>query len=125
MKRMRAKLLWCSLVALLAAGCFFLAAAPPATLADVHRAFGQPPADARIMVRWWWFGPAVKNDELERELRTMKEGGIGGVEVQPVYPLELDNPATGIQNLPYLSDGFLDALRFTGEKTRELGLRYD
>jgi hypothetical protein len=77
------------------------------------------------MVRWWWFGPAVATGELERELRTMKEGGIGGVEVQPVYPLELDNPETGIRNLPYLSDGFIDALRFTGEKTHELGLRFD
>ena len=77
------------------------------------------------MVRWWWFGPAVATGELERELRTMKEGGIGGVEVQPVYPLELDNPETGIRNLPYLSDGFIDALRFTGEKTHELDLRFD
>ena len=122
---MRAKLLWCGVVASLVAGCFLLPAAPPASIADLRRAFEEPPADARIMVRWWWFGPAVTNDELERELRTMKEGGIGGVEVQPVYPLELDNPEQGIRNLPYLSDGFLKALRFTGEKTRELGLRFD
>ena len=126
---MRANLMWCGVAALLAAGCFLMAAAPPAaspaTIADLRRAFEQPPADARIMVRWWWFGPAVTTDELEHELRTMKEGGIGGVEVQPVYPLELDNPEEGIRNLPYLTDGFLDALRFTGEKTRELGLRFD
>src|ERR1017187_223623 len=126
---MRANLSWCGVVALVAAGCFLLPAAPPApspaTIADLRRAFEQPPADTRIMVRWWWFGPAVTTDELEHELRTMKEGGIGGVEVQPVYPLELDNPEEGIRNLPYLTDGFLDALRFTGEKTRELGLRFD
>lgn len=70
------------------------------------------------MMRWWWFGPAVTKPELEREMRLMKEGGIGGFEVQPVYPL-------GFQNTPYLSDEFLDALRFTGEKARELGLRMD
>jgi len=39
------------------------------------------------MMRWWWFGPAVTKPELEREMRLMKEGGIGGFEVQPVYPL--------------------------------------
>jgi hypothetical protein len=122
---MRTNLLWCGAAALLAAGCFLLPAASPGSIADLRRAFEQPPADARIMVRWWWFGPAVATGELERELRTMKEGGIGGVEVQPVYPLELDNPETGIRNLPYLSDGFIDALRFTGEKTHELGLRFD
>lgn len=125
MDRMRANLSWYGVVPLLVAAGFLLPAAPPASIADLHRAFEQPPADARIMVRWWWFGPAVTTDELERELRTMKEGGIGGVEVQPVYPLELDNPQQGIRNLPYLSDGFIDALRFTAEKTRELGLRFD
>jgi len=77
------------------------------------------------MMRWWWFGPAVTKPELEREMRLMKEGGIGGFEVQPVYPLVLDDPEAGFRNLPYLSDEFLDALRFTGEKARELGLRMD
>ena len=58
-------------------------------------------------------------------MRSMKEGGIGGFEVQPTYPLELDDPAHGIRNLPYLSPEFLEMLRFTGEKAKELGLRMD
>jgi hypothetical protein len=95
------------------------------TLTDLKKSFQSPPADARIMVRWWWFGPAVTKPELERELRTMKEGGIGGVEVQPTYPLALDDPATGFHNFRYLSPEFLDALTFTGQKARELGLRMD
>jgi hypothetical protein len=95
------------------------------TVADVRRGFENPPDDARIMMRWWWFGCAVEKSEIERELRTMREGGIGGVEVQPVYPLALDDPEIGFQNLPYLSDGFIDALRFAAEKARELGLRMD
>ena len=68
------------------------AAAVPADLAALKQAFQHPPDDARIMMRWWWFGAAVEKPELEREMRTMKEGGIGGVEVQPVYPLTLDDP---------------------------------
>ena len=99
--------------------------ATPANFAELQRDFQNPPDDARIMVRWWWFGPSVTKTELEREMRLMKEGGIGGFEVQPVYPVELDNPATGIHNFPYLSDEFIDDLRFTGAKARELGLRYD
>ena len=43
-------------------------------------------------------------------MRFMKEGGIGGFEVQPTYALELDDPAKGIKNLPFMSAEFLDAL---------------
>jgi alpha-L-rhamnosidase len=87
--------------------------------------FVKPPDDARIMMRWWWFGPAVSHEELEREMRTMKEGGIGGFEIQPVYPLVLDDPDRGIRNMPYLSDEFLDALRFVNQKADEFGMRLD
>jgi len=94
-------------------------------MAEMRAAFARPPDNCRIMMRWWWFGPAVEKRELERELRVMKEGGIGGVEIQPVYPLTLDDPARGLVNLPYLSDGFLDAVRFANDKARELGMRVD
>ena len=96
-----------------------------APIDDLQRSFTNPPDDARIMMRWWWFGPAVTKPELEREMRLMKEGGIGGFEVQPVYPLVLDSESAGIKTLPFLSDEFLDALRFTSEKAKELGLRFD
>jgi hypothetical protein len=125
MEAMRTKLAWIAAPALLALAAIWTVAAPPDPLADLRHEFLNPPDDARIMMRWWWFGPAVTKPELEREMRLMKEGGIGGFEVQPVYPLELDDPATGFRNLPYLSDEFLDALRFAGAKARELGLRYD
>ena len=103
----------------------FLASGPPSapaqstTIAELKRSFEHPPDDARIMMRWWWFGPSVTKPELEREMRLMKECGIGGFEVQPVYPLTLDG------NIDYLSPEFLDALRFTGSDARELGLRMD
>ncbi len=94
-------------------------------ISDLQKNFQTPPADARIMMRWWWFGPSVTKPELERELRVMRDGGIGGVEVQPVYPLLPDDEKNGIKNLPYLSDEFLQMLRFTSDKTKELGMRMD
>jgi hypothetical protein len=108
---------------LLIAASFSLVNAAP--IDDLRKSFERPPEDARIMMRWWWFGPSVTKAELERELRVMKEGGIGGVEVQPVYPLLPDDPATGHRNLPYLSDEFLDMLKFASEKSKELGMRFD
>src|SRR5262245_35495561 len=94
-------------------------------IAEFQKLFQNPPDDSRVMMRWWWFGPAVTKPQLEKEMRKMKEGGVGGFEVQPVYPLELDDAKTGIKTLPYLSDDFLDALRFTAGKAKELGLRFD
>src|SRR4030095_2712178 len=94
-----------------------------APIDDLQSSFLRPPGDTRIMMRWWWFGPAVTKTQLEREMIAMKEGGIGGFEVQPVYPVVLDNE--NIKTLPFLSDEFLDVLRFTAEKARELGLRFD
>src|SRR5262245_51293368 len=95
------------------------------THAELLRGFTDPPADSRIMMRWWWFGPSVEKPQLEREMRLMKEGGIGGFEVQPVYPLSLDDPSKKFRNFDFMAPEFLDALRFTSEKARELGLRFD
>ncbi len=75
------------------------------------------------MMRWWWFGPAVEKTELARELRAMRAGGIGGAEIQPVYALELDDPARNFRNLPYLSRDFLDKVSFVAQTAHDLGLR--
>jgi hypothetical protein len=117
--------LWLRRSAFLALMAGFAFGAEPVNVFELRRGFERPPDDARMMVRWWWFGPAVTKPELDREMRFMKEGGIGGFEVQPTYALELDDAAKGIKNLPYMSAEFLDALTFTGQKARELGLRMD
>jgi alpha-L-rhamnosidase len=89
----------------------------------LRQEFLHPPDDAKPMMRWWWFGPAVVKPELAQELQTLQGAGMGGVEIQPVYPLMLDDPAKGIINLRYLSGEFLDDVRFVNEKARSLGLR--
>jgi len=86
-----------------------------AALASVENGFAHPPDNARIMMRWWWFGPAVTKPELRRELENMKAGGIGGAEIQPVYPMDLDDPALGFRNLPYLSPDFLSSVSYAAE----------
>jgi hypothetical protein len=100
-----------------------LIAQDPTTL--LRQGFLNPPPDARPIMRWWWFGPAVTKPELKRELETMRGAGIGGVEIQPVYPLLLDDAAKGIHNLQYLSPEFLDDLRFANQTARALNLRVD
>jgi hypothetical protein len=106
---------------LLAASSLFAAG----DIGQLQSSFDQPPDDARIMVRWWWFGTAVTKPEIQRELEVMKAGGIGGVEVQQTYPLQLDGELPGVKNNKFLSPEHLEALRFTAEKAKELGLRMD
>ncbi len=96
-----------------------------ADLAQLTASFAHPPDDCRIMMRWWWFGPAVTKPEIQREVEQMKAAGIGGVEIATLYPQALDDPQTGFHNLQYLSDEHIDALRFAAAEARKLGLRVD
>ena len=92
---------------------------------QLQAAFAQPPDNTRPLVRWWWFGPAVTKDQLEHQMQMMKQGGFGGFEVQPTYPLALDGEVAGATNLKFLSPEFLDVLGFVSAKAKELGLRMD
>lgn len=94
-------------------------------LSLLKNSFAHPPDDSRIMMRWWWFGPAVSKPEIKRELEQMKAAGIGGVEIATLYPLALDDPRSGFHNMTFLSDEHLDALRFAASEATKLGLRVD
>jgi hypothetical protein len=87
--------------------------------------FLNPPYSARPMTRWWWFGGAATPEEITRELSLMSESGLRGVELQPVYPLEVDDPKRGIRNIRYFSPEWFDLLRHTTKETRRLGLQFD
>ena len=87
--------------------------------------FLEPPESARPMTRWWWFGGAITPEEITRELAFMREAGIGGVELQPVYPLEVDNSHRGIRNNRYFSEEFNELLRHTVREAHRLGLQFD
>jgi hypothetical protein len=95
------------------------------SLIRLTQSFAHPPGDSRIMVRWWWFGPAVTRSEIKQELEEMKAAGIGGVEIATLYPLALDDAQTGFHNISFLSDEHIDALRYAAQEARKLGLRVD
>jgi hypothetical protein len=101
------------------------ASQPGPGIAELRSRFMTPPDDSRIMMRWWWFGPAATKPELTHELEEMKAAGIGGVEIANLYPLALDDPSTGFHNTPFLSPEHLEALRFAAQEAKRLGLRVD
>ena len=99
--------------------------AAAADVKSLQAAFLNPPADARPKTRWWWFGGAITPDEITRELTFMRDAGIGGVELQPVYPVAADDPKYGIRNTPYFSDAWFDLVRHTARETERLALQFD
>ena len=57
------------------------------TTEQLYEAFRQPSMEYHPFVRWWWNGDKVEADELIREMRLLKEAGIGGVEnIEIVFP---------------------------------------
>ncbi len=117
--------------ALLFTTALVFAAFQPSRAADLtatdtlQKNFFAPPMDTRPIVRWWWFGPSVVKPQLEKEMNLMKEGGFGGFEVQPTYPLATDGQYSGLRNFQFLSPEFFDMLKFTAAKAKDLGLRFD
>src|SRR3984885_6960815 len=114
-----------TLLALWAASPSTAFAADAGAVDSLQTGFVTPPDAARPTVRWWWFGPAVVKPQLEREMTFMKEGGFGGFEIQPTYPLATDGQYPGLVNLKFLSPEFFDMIGFTAAKAKELGLRFD
>jgi hypothetical protein len=92
---------------------------------SLKSSFNNPPAEARPMVRWWWFGAAVEKPEILHELQQMKTDGIGGAELAFVYPEVLDDPSKNLKNLPFLSPAMLDAVHYAQAEGHRLGLRID
>lgn len=100
-----------------------LAAQAQTPLAHLEQTFQTPPNNAKPMVRWWWFGPAVTKPEILREEENMKAGGFGGFAIHFTYPMALDDPQTGFRNLPFLSPEMLNDVTYTNEQAHRLGLR--
>lgn len=92
--------------------------------AGLYQIFKDPEAIYRPFVRWWWNGDKVEKTELARELRLMKEAGIGGVEINPIkFPARTDD--LGKPSIQWLSPEWIDLLQFTFKEAESLGLTCD
>ncbi|MEY8760549.1 glycosyl hydrolase [Chryseobacterium tongliaoense] len=86
--------------------------------------FSKPENHYRPFVRWWWNGNKIEKAELARELRILKEAGIGGVEINPIsFPLRTDD--MNKPSVEWLSDEWIELLKFTLEEAKSLGMICD
>jgi hypothetical protein len=91
---------------------------------SLYSSFKNPDAIYRPFVRWWWNGDKVERGEIARELRLLKEAGIGGVEINPVkFPArtnDLDKPS-----LQWLSPEWIELLKFTFAEAKSIDMTCD
>ena len=117
---MKKLLIWVGLL-------FFCQCAPRhdvTTTEQLYEAFRQPASAYRPFVRWWWNGDKVEADELVRELRLLKEAGIGGVEINPIaFPSYCDS--LGKPSLPWLSPEWIDLLKVCFDEADSLDMTCD
>lgn len=91
---------------------------------DLFRIFQEPDSIYRPFVRWWWNGNKVNKAEILRELQLLKAAGIGGVEINPIsFPDRADD--MGIKSLRWLSDEWIDLVKYAAEQARALGMTSD
>ena len=77
--------------------------------------------EAKPGTRWWWLGSAVDETNLQWNLQQYANHGIGAVEITPLYGVQ-GNQAN---NIPYLSDKWMEMLRYTAEQCQKNGIELD
>ena len=80
-----------------------------------------PTTEAKPGTRWWWLGSAVDKENLKWNLSEYAKHGIGAVEITPIYGVQGNDK----NNIPYLSDQWLDMLRFTQQQVEHNGIELD
>ena len=94
------------------------------TTEQLYEAFQQPTSEYHPFVRWWWNGDKVEADELVREMRLLKEAGIGGVEINPIaFPTYCDS--LGKPSLQWLSPEWIDMLKVCFDEAKQLDMTCD
>jgi len=86
--------------------------------------FQNPSTAQRPFVRWWWNGNKINKNELLRELKLLKDAGIGGVEINPIsFPKRTDD--MGIPSLKWLSKEWVDMVQYTANEAKKMGMTTD
>ena len=89
--------------------------------AQGSRAWPAITREARPWTRWWWQGSAVEPAELTRQLTALRDSGIGGVEITPIYGVR----GAEDQFIPYLSDRWVRMLEHTVSQADALDMGVD
>ena len=77
--------------------------------------------EAKPGTRWWWLGSAVDRENLKWNLQEYAKHGIGAVEITPLYGVQ----GNAQNNIEYLSDQWMEMLRYTADQAARNGIELD
>ena len=89
-----------------------------ATMAIFAQQWPEAKPEAKAGARWWWLGSAVDKENLRWTMQEYANHGIGALEITPIYGVQ-GNEAN---NIPYLSDHWMEMLREVQANGHELGI---
>lgn len=77
--------------------------------------------ETKPWARWWWLGSAVDTTNLSYNMDAYSKKGLGGLEITPIYGVQ----GNDANDIPYLSPKWMQMLRFTENKAKQLGMKID
>ena len=80
-----------------------------------------PTLESKPGTRWWWLGSAVDKANLEWNLKELSAHGIGTVEITPIYGVQGNEK----NNIDFLSDKWMEMLRFTQDQGQHHKIEVD
>ena len=85
--------------------------------------------EAKPGTRWWWLGSAVNKKNVQWNMQQYASHGIGAVEITPIYGVQ-GNKQTGERhqwgkNIDYLSDRWMEMLRYVQSQADLQGMEVD
>ena len=92
-----------------------------ASAAAVAQTWPTPTTEAKAGARWWWLGSAVDKENLQWNLKEYAKHGIGAVEITPLYGVQGNQQ----NNIDYLSDKWMEMLRYTQQQCERNGIELD
>ncbi|MBR1548247.1 MAG: glycosyl hydrolase family 2, partial [Prevotella sp.] len=101
---------------------FFLISLVYCGIAAVHaQQWPTPQQEAKAGARWWWMGSAVDKDNLDWTMQQYADHGIGALEITPLYGVQGNQK----NNIPYLSDKWMEMLRHVQANGKKMGIEVD
>lgn len=71
--------------------------------------------------RWWWLGSAVDRENLNWNLQSLHQAGIGSVEITPIYGVQGEEA----RDIPYLSPLWMEMLKHVQDEAARLEMIVD